>query len=134
MATPIYQCWAKATRAEGDHLKYGMNWAFARRAKPKLFADHLECSDWRVNYADITVALLTSIRSNFVIPGYMLKIETTGQTYHFGLNWGRFWKGELPFPVVREKGKLKYSWLSLITRLVLFGYLVYLLVQRWWNG
>jgi hypothetical protein len=120
----------KATRAAGDQLRYGINWALARRAKLKLFSDHLECGNWRVEYREIDSAVLYSIRTNLIIPGYVLKIQTPKQTYHFGLYRGRFWKGELPFPVVREKGKLRYSWLSLIPRFFLLSYVIYLIVAH----
>lgn len=107
-------------------MRYGPNWLLSRRGTLKVFDDHLECGDWCVNYADIREAVLYSVRSNFVIPCYVLKVETAEKQYHFGLNPGKFWKSELPFPVRREKGRLGYSLFSLAVRAVLIGYLLYL--------
>lgn len=127
MDTPLHKCMTKATTAEGDQMKYGPNWMLSRRATLKVFEDRLECGDWTVPLSDVSEAVLYSIRSTFFIPGYILKIQTPGRTYHFGLNGGSFWKGELPFRVKRKKGKLGYSVFSIIVRAVLFGYLGYLL-------
>jgi len=122
----------KATTAEGDQRKYGPNWVTSRRASLKVFEDHLECGDWRINYAEIRHAVLCSFRSVFLrIPGYILTVETADRTYHFGLNGsGQFWKGDLPFEAKREKGKLVFTWFSVAVRVMLAGYIGYLL-WRW---
>ena len=127
----LYKCMSKAMIAEGDQLHYGPNWALARRAALKVFDDHFECGDWTIPYPSITKATLYSIRSTLGIPGYILKMETAEKTYHFGLNWGKFWKGELPFEVSREKGKLGYSTFSIILRVVLIGYIAWWLWGRY---
>ena len=63
-----------------------------------------------------------------------MTVETNDRTYHFGLNgWGQFWKGNLPFEMRREKGKLGFTWFSIIVRLILFGYIGYLLWQWFTN-
>ena len=108
-------------------MKYGPNWVLSRRGILKVFGDRLECGDWRIPYSDISEAVLYSIRSILFIPGYVLRIQTKDRTYHFGMNWGAFWKGQLPFAVRREKGKLGYSVFSVAVRLLLLGYLGYLL-------
>ena len=96
-----------------------------------IFEDRIECGDWRINYAEIRNAVLCSFRSFFLrIPGYILTVETDDRTYHFGLNgWGTFWKGDLPFEARREKGKLGFTWFSIIVRLFLFGYIIYMVWQ-----
>ena len=131
----IYQCLTKATFAEGDQRKYGPNWILSRRDYLKVFADRLECGDWRIEYDELKHAVLYSFRSFFFrIPGYILTLETADRTYHFGLNgWGNFWKGDLPFEVRREKGQLGFSWFSIIVRLILFGWIVHELWQ-WFTG
>ena len=99
----------------------------SRRGSLKVFAAHLECGDWGIDYSDIKNAVLCSFRSFFLrIPGHILTVETEDRTYHFGLNgWGRFWKGDLPFEVKRENGKLGFTWFSIVMRLVLIGYVAY---------
>lgn len=131
MPNLLHKCMTKATTAEGDQRKYGPNWIISRRAMLKVFDDRLECGDWRINYTDINAAVLFSCRSFFFrIPGHVLTVETTGRTYHFGLNgWGRFWKGELPFEVRHEHGKLGFTWFSIVVRLILAGSIGYILWQ-----
>lgn len=131
MDQPLYCCMTKATRATGDQLQYGPNWIFSRRAILKLFPDRLECGNWCIAYSDFDEAVLYSVRSGLLrIPCYVLRLETSDGTYHFGLNPGKFWKGDLRFPVRREVGRMSYSWTSLATRLVLAGLLIYLLWQQ----
>ena len=127
-STLLHTCMTKATTAEGDQMRHGPNWVLSRRARLKIFDDHLACGDWTIDYGDIQSTTLFSIRSNFIIPGYVLRVETEAKAFHFGLNPGRFWKGDLPFPVSREKGKLGYSVFSLLVRLLLVGYLTYRLI------
>ena len=131
MSAPLYKCLTKATTAEGDQRKYGPNWITSRRGRLKVFDDRLECGNWRIEYPEITSAILYSFRTFFLrIPGYILTIETDDKTYHFGLNGrGKFWKGDLPFEVSQEKGKLNFTWFSMIVRVILFSYIAYMLWQ-----
>ena len=123
--TLLHKCMTKATTAEGDTLRHSQNWVMARRAILQVWSDRLICGDWIIPYDAIREAVLFSIRSTFFIPGYILKVRTDDRTYQFGLNAGRFWRGDLPFPVSRERGRLAYSPFSLIVRLVLLGYVIY---------
>lgn len=132
MSRLLHKCLAKATTAQGDQRRYGPSWVVSRRAILKVFDDHLECGDWRINYSEIRNAMLYSFRSFFLrIPGYILVVETDDRTYHFGLNgWGRFWKGDLPFAARREQGQLGFTWFSILARLLIAGYIAHL-VWRW---
>lgn len=127
----LHKCMTKATTAEGDQRKHGPNWVVSRRGSLKVFEDHLECGDWQIAYSEIDKAVLYSFRSFFLrLPGYILTVDTKDKTYHFGLNgWGDFWKGRLPLAVEREKGKLQFSWFSILVRVILVGYLGYSLWQ-----
>jgi len=122
----IYACMTKAVIADGDQLRTGPKWITSRRGILKLYVDRLECGDWKIRYDDIDEAILSSIRTPILrIPGYVLAVRTSGSTYHFGLNGWRFWKGPLPFAVIRRKAKLKLSPLSILARAVLIGYVAY---------
>lgn len=129
MTELLHKCLTKATTAEGNQMKRGPNWIFSRRAILKIFDDHLECGDWHIDYENITDAVLYSIRQMVFIPGYILKVETEDKTYHFGLNWGNYWRRDLPFPARREKAKIKHSLFSATLRIVLAAYIAYLLFQ-----
>ena len=136
MSQLIHQCMAKGVIAEGDQLKHGPNWIFARRGRLKVYQDHLECGNWKVEYCNIKNATLYSVRQYVIvvpIPGYVLKIETENKTYYFGLNFNKYWKNELPFPVERQKGRLKFSLFSIVIRLVFLGYIAYLLGRMFFH-
>ena len=125
MPTLLHKCLTKATAADGDQMHCGPNWILARRSTLEVYDDHLRCRDWRIDYADIQDATLFSIRANWFIPGYVLRVTTPARTYHFGLNWGRFWKGPLPFAARCEQGRLGYSMFSILTRAVLLACIAY---------
>ncbi len=118
----------KATTSEGDDLRHSFNWLVARRGILKVMPDALVCGDWRISYADIDEAVLFSVWS--VLPGFLLRVKSGQTVYQFGLNWHPFWKQELPFPVSRERGRLKYSTFSIIVRLMVFGGAAYLVWQH----
>ena len=130
MTQPIHICMTKAIIADGDQLETGPQWITSRRAKLRLFDDHLVCGDWNVRYDDIGEAVLASFRSPILrIPGYILSARTNTHTYHFGLNGWRYWNGELPFPVTRRKTRLRMSWISIAARAIIIGYIVYVVFQ-----
>lgn len=125
MGKPLHRCLTKATTAEGEEIRHSLNWVVSRRAILKVMPDALVCGDWTIPYQDIEDAVLFSVWSTFV-PGFVLRVKSRGKVYQFGLNWNPFWRRELPFPVRREKGKLRYSAFSIVVRLVAVGYLIYL--------
>ncbi len=124
MDEPIHQCWTKATTAEGDDIRRSFNWVTARRARLRVTRSSLVCGDWTIPYHDIQEAVLYWI-SWMLIPGYVLRVKANGVTYQFGLNWGRFWQRELPFPVRRERGRVGYAAFSMVVRIVLLAAIVY---------
>jgi len=126
---PLYRCMTKAVDAEGDQLRYSPAWVTARRGILKVYPDRLACGDWTIPFAEIRESVLSSFRSTFGIPGYVLRVDTGAKTYHFGLNGNRFWKGELPFPVRRERTKLAYSVFSIVARCILVALLIYYLMN-----
>lgn len=83
-----------------------------------VFRDRLECGNWTIPYSAIEQAVLFETKQWF-IPCYILKIQTADSAFQFGLNPGKFWGGDLPFEVERQKGRLKYSAYSIAIRVVL---------------
>jgi hypothetical protein len=119
----------KATTAEGDGIRHSVNWVVSRRGILEVRPDALASGDWVIPYSEIDEAILYSVKQMF-IPGYVLLVRSRGVTYHFGLNWGRFWTRDLPFPVRRERARLGYSWYSIAVRVALLGALAYWLWHR----
>lgn len=124
----LHRCMTKATTAEGDDIRRSLNWVTARRGILKVYDDHLELGSWYLSYSDFEEAILFSVRQT-LIPGYVLKVKTQSTIYQFGLNYNRFWKRELPFPVERRKMTLKLSRFSIIVRVISLIFLGYLLWQ-----
>lgn len=129
MAELLHKCITKATTAEGTGVRRSFNWVVSRRAVLKLTTEGLECGDWRIPYSAIDEAVLIRVRNMF-IPGYVLRLKVGATIYQFGLDAGRFWRGELPFPVRREIARLGFSWFSILVRLAALAAAAYLVVRR----
>ena len=115
---------AKGVKGAAEAFEYGMSWITARRSFLKVFEDRLECGDWTIPNRSISEAVLFETRQMF-IPCYILKVRTDSEAYQFGLTGNKFWKGELPFPVVRERGRLQYSTFSIVLRVVLIAIVIW---------
>jgi len=123
---PLYRCMTKGVKGTAQEFAYGPAWVTARRASLLVYGDRLECGDWKIPYTSIEAVTLFETRQMF-IPCYILRITTTGNSFRFGLNGNAFWRSELPFPVTREKGRLRYSAFSIVVRVViLVAVIVYL--------
>jgi hypothetical protein len=122
----LYRCMTKATTAEGDDIRHSVSWMLSRRAFLKVYKDRLECGDWIIPYEAMSEAVLFRTRQ-LLIPCYVLRVKALGRIYQFGLNPGKFWEADLPFPVRREQAALGYSWFSIGIRLAAVLALVYLL-------
>lgn len=120
----LHKCMTKAVTSEEGGPERAFSWATARRGRLEVTDEEISLGQWRIRYEDIEEATLLSVRQMF-IPGYILRIRARGVTYHFGLNWGRFWKGDLPFPVERKRARVRRSWIRLTFRSVALGLLAY---------
>lgn len=130
MTVLLHQCMTKAVISQGDQLECGPKWITSRRTLLKLFDDHLECGDWTVPYEEIRNAILSSFRTPILrLPGFVLAVRTDANTYHFGLNHGDFWNGELPFAVERRKTTLRLSLVSVLARVAVISGILCLLWQ-----
>lgn len=114
----------KGVKGAGESFEYGLSWVTARRAILQVYPDRIECGDWQIPYASISEAVLFETRHMF-LRCYILKIRSGDATYQFGLSGGKFWAGELPFPVNREKGRLRYSAFSIVSRICLIAVVVW---------
>jgi len=128
-ATPIYRFMTKGVRGAPEEFEYGLKWITSRRAFLKVFEDRIECGNWNIPYSAIEEAQLFQTRSG-IIPCFILKARTADNTFQFGLNGNKFWKGDLPFEVKRSKGRLKYSTFSLCLRIALISGLVWYVFFR----
>jgi hypothetical protein len=92
-----------------------------------VYEDRIECGDWAIPTSAVQKAVLYEARQ-FFIPARILSLEAEGVAYQFGFNpWCRVGK-HLPFDVRNEKIKLGRSPFSLVVRLVLLVYIIYLIL------
>lgn len=126
---PLYRCMTKGVRGASESFEYGLSWVTSRRAFLNVLPDRLACGDWSIPYPTITQAVLFQTRQMF-IPCYILKLQTQDATYQFGLNGNKYWAGNLPFPVTRQTGRLKYSAYSIVVRVILAAALVWFFFLR----
>ena len=128
MAKPLYRCWTKATNREEGEPRRSLNWVGSRRAWFKVYEDRIECGDWTIPTSAVQDAVLYEA-SQFFIPARVLSLEAEGVTYQFGFNpWCRVGQ-HLPFEVRNEKIKLGGSPFSIVVRLILLGYIIYLILM-----
>ena len=79
---------------------------------------------------DIESAQLIKINSLFG-GGQVLKIQTKDDRYYqFGMQINPDWTLQTALVLLVEKGQLKYSTFSIVVRLLLIGYLLYWVYDR----
>jgi len=121
-----FACQAKCL--EGDEGRRGVL-GRSRRVRLRVYDDALEYDGKRIVYESVDEAVLISIRQLF-IPSFVLRVETQGRTIRFGVNSDAFWRGGLPLPVRRVRGRVRLNPLSKALRLALLVALVWYAWQR----
>jgi len=91
-----------------------------RRVRLRVFNDALEFAGQRLDYEAVDEAVLISVRQ-FFVPSFVLRVESGGKTLSFGVNSNPFWRGELPFPVRRVRGKVRLPLVFKLLRLFFLG-------------
>ena len=110
MENILHKSMVKGIKKEGGVIEAGsdkwisVKWAGARRAFLHVFADRLECGDWRIPIADIIAAKLLVV-PYFFTHTYLLSVQTSSGLYQFGLSPSKFWQGTLPFSATKIKVK-----------------------------
>jgi len=133
MSQLLHKCTTKATTLEGDGLRCSFDWGVSRRGGSlEVLDDALKCGNWRIPYDTIDESVLLSMRQ-MLIPCYILRVAVGGTVYEFGLKSSSYWKGELPFPVVRERMRRPFSsWSVFAVYGVLLAYFIYVAWKRFW--
>ena len=126
MEEAIYRCWTKATDRETGVPRHSFNWAVSRRGWFRVFADRVECGDWRIPLSSIRRAVMYQGRALFM-PARVLEIQTETKSFQFGFNPWVSVDRRLPFQFERLKVKLGYSPFSIVVRVIALGYLLYVI-------
>ena len=111
-------------------IKRGLDWVTSQRAVVILTDKKIICGKWTIPLDTISTAQLIKINTLFG-GGQVLKIQTTdGQNYQFGMQLNPEWTNQQILPLTLEKGQVKYSVFSIIVRLIVVGYFIYWLYDR----
>ena len=107
-------------------IKHGLAWVVSQRAVILLTDKEIVCGKWTILLDTISDAQLSTHGS-----GQVLKIQTKdGMNYQFGMQKNPEWTNQQILPLTLEKRQVKYSFFSIVVRLILFGYIIYWLYSR----
>jgi hypothetical protein len=111
-------------------IQRGLDWVISQRAVVLLTENKIICGKWSIPLDTISTAQLLKINSLFGA-GQILKVQTTDdKNYQFGMQLNPEWTNQQRLPLKYEKGQVKYSAFSIIIRIILVGYLIYWLYER----
>jgi hypothetical protein len=119
----------RMTKGNSD-VKRDLGWVTSQRAVVLLTNKRLICGQWSIPLEDIFTSELVKINTTFG-PAQVLKITTNKQEhFQFGMQMNTEWTEQTVLPLSIEKGKIKFSLVSIVLRLILLGYLVYWIIER----
>jgi hypothetical protein len=111
-------------------IQRGFDWVTSQRAVIMLTDRKIICGKWTIPIDTISSAQLVKVNTLFG-SGQILKIQTTDEkNYQFGMSLNPEWTNQQRLPLTVEKGQIKYSAFSIIVRLIVLGYLIYWLYER----
>ncbi|WP_413532329.1 hypothetical protein [Empedobacter brevis] len=111
-------------------IQHGFDWVTSQRAVVLLTDNKIVCGKWTIPLETISTAKLLKINSLFG-SGQVLKVQTTDdKNYQFGMQLNPEWTNQQRLPLTLEKGQVKHSAFSIIVRLLVVGYLIYRLYER----
>ena len=111
-------------------IQRGLDWATSQRAVVLLTDKKIACGKWTVPLETISSAQLIKINSMFG-SGQVLKIQTVdGLNYQSGMQLNSEWTNQQVPPLILEKGQVKHSFFSIIARLILVGFIIYWIYER----
>ncbi|HRF81131.1 MAG TPA: hypothetical protein PL070_13725 [Flavobacteriales bacterium] len=118
-----------ATTTDQD-LQRGVEWVISQRAVILLTEKQILCGKWTIPLNTVSGARLIEFTSLFG-GGYVLKVQTMdGRNYQFGMQRNAEWTRQKRLPLVVEKGLVKHSAFSLITRISVLACLAYWLYEE----
>lgn len=129
MEKVLYECMTKATDKEKSEPRYSANWATSKRAKLKIYNDKIICGSWNFDMDTISNMTLYNTKQGF-ISAKILAFEYEDKIYQFGLNpWANPIK-YIKLDYKEETVKMKYSIFSIVSRLILLGIILTLLLGK----
>jgi len=116
--------------ATNQDIQRGLDWATSQRAVILLTDKKIICGKWTIPLDTIAKAELIKINS-FFVGGQVLKIsKKDGENYQFGMQLNPEWTNQQILSMTLEKGQVKHSAFSILARVILVGFLLYWLYER----
>lgn len=107
-------------------IQHGVSWLKAQRAVFMLTTEKIVCGKWCILLEDIERAELLKIRG-----GQVLKITTKDQQhYQFGMQHNQQIENQKHMPLIIKKGKVGYSFFSIVIRVILVLQILYFLYAK----
>lgn len=111
-------------------IQRGLDWVTSQRAVVMLTDKKIICGKWIIPLDTIATAKLVKINSLFG-GGQVLKVYTTdGKNYQFGMQINPDWTNQQQLPLTLEEEQVKHSVFSIFARVILVGFLLYWLYER----
>lgn len=108
----------------------GAQWVVARRAVAILTDKRIKCGDWDIPLSAINSAELILLRG-LISKGQLLNISTKDNVgYQLGMQLNKDWLKSEQLNLSYTNKKLKVSTFSWVMRIILIGYLIYLIYTR----
>ncbi len=115
---------------DNKNIQRGLDWVTSQRAVVLLTDKKLICGKWIIPLENIKTIQLLKIHSLFGA-GQVLKVQTEKEeNFQFGMQVNPEWTKQQVLPLTLEKGQVKNSAFNIIVRLILIGYLIYWLYER----
>ena len=129
---PILVCQAaKAIELSKDKdPAYGVEWVTSQRVTFLMTSQKIYMGKWEIPLEQIKKAELLKFSSMFA-KGMLLKLATQqGKHYQVGMSYSVDIEQQQALPLKINDQKLKYSFLSIIARILLLAYLAYIVFKK----
>lgn len=115
-----YRCFSKAVKGADAKTGHSAQWSGSKRASFTVYEDKIACGPWVIPLNEIKSATLFKTKQWF-LPGKVLKIITTTDSYQFGFNaWSN--PAELiNIPISERRMRLGFPTYSILSKLALVG-------------
>ncbi len=122
---------SKALLSKGTgKIRWGVDWVTAQRAVVLLTDKRIKYGYWDIPLDEVEEARLYEVNSLFGT-GQIIKITTNDNyNFQFGMKRNYEWTDQSVLPVTLVKRKMKYSLVTMISRVILIGFLVYIVSEK----
>ncbi|MBP1630020.1 MAG: hypothetical protein H6Q15_913 [Bacteroidetes bacterium] len=119
--------------SNNQKIEYGFNWVISQREVILLTDKNIICGKCIIPLESISSAELVEFSPRYG-NSFVLKICTKDNcNYQFGMQYNSEWINQRVLPLTIEKGRIKFSPFSIIIRVFIALYLMYLIYEQFIN-